>query len=244
MELSEAHLVVNEKVPVPRFNFVQDARCGAGRVAAFVERTLEHYYQRALRPTFELPKDVHQPALEHALELSGYLPKGREHRRHLLLWNGQGPPPAVSNRDEVRVETLSDDELPTLVDLLVESNARYREEVRRYLEVGMGHPNPGERVVPYVARTGSGAVSFGVLLSHATGSGLYAVGTPTSERARGYASRLVAEVLRREAPRSPFPFCISAQGTTPPRPLLEMGFEVGQSFEVFEMSAETARKGF
>lgn len=246
VEVPEGHLVVNEKVPVPRFNFVQNVRCSPGRVAAFMERTLEHYYQRALRPTFELPTDTSQPAVEKALRLAGYEPRGEEHRRHLLVLDPPSgaalPPPRGSSGLEV--EVVGEEELDTVVDLLVEAQARFREEVRRYLEVAMSHPNPRERVVPYLARTSGGPVSSGILLAHRASCGLFGVGTQTSARERGFATTLVAEILRREQGGLPGPLCISAEGRNPPRPLLALGFELWASFDVYALSADSRRQGF
>ncbi len=248
VELTEAHLVVNEKVPVPRFNYVQDARCGPGRTAAFLERTLEHYYQRALRPAFELPLRPSQPPLVEALRLMGYLSRGEDHHRHLLVWSGARPVPSGAARSdpdgELQVDRVPEDELGTFVDLLVESQARYREEVRRYLEVAIAHPHPGERVVPYVARAREGPVSFGLFHAHGAASGLFAVGTATTAREKGYATALVREVLAKEGRGAPLPLCLSAEGRVPPRPLLELGFEVWASFERFELSEEARKKGF
>ena len=249
VELAEAHLVVNEKVPVPRFNFVQDVRCGGGRVAAFVERTLEHYYQRALRPTFEVPLDAPREGVRRALGLAGYDSRGETHLRHLLVWDRTQTPARVlaagPNGDhELTVEPLEEDELDVFVDLVAESQMRFREEVRRYVEVGMSHPNPGERVVPYVARKRGEPVSFGLFLAHPGASGLFAVGTATSAREQGCASALVAEVLRREGARAADPLCISAEGQAPPRPLLELGFRPWATFEIFELSGSAAKKGY
>ncbi len=56
LEVAGATLVTHERIPAPRFNFVQVEGVGAERQAAFFERALDHYFQRALRPTFRLPE--------------------------------------------------------------------------------------------------------------------------------------------------------------------------------------------
>ena len=58
LEIPGATLVTHEKIPVPRFNFVQEMGVGRERQTAFFERALDHYFQRALRPTFRVPLPV------------------------------------------------------------------------------------------------------------------------------------------------------------------------------------------
>ncbi|HTT45035.1 MAG TPA: hypothetical protein VMH38_03340, partial [Thermoplasmata archaeon] len=55
LELAGATLVTHEKLPVPRFNFVQELGVGRERQTTFFEHALDHYFQRALRPTFRVP---------------------------------------------------------------------------------------------------------------------------------------------------------------------------------------------
>lgn len=242
VELPGAHLVVNEKVPVPRFNWVQDVRCGPGRVTALLERVFDHYYQRALRPIVELPSDLPQPWLVKALGMAGYLPKGPEHRRHLMVWDGFPRPEEAPRTPSLRIEPVPAEEIDLFVDFLIEP--KHRTEVYRSLETVMVHPNAGEIALPYVARVAEDPVAFGLFHRYGAASALFAVGTVAKERRKGFATSLVAEIVRREGPRSPSPLLISMEGERPPRPLVTMGFVPWASFDRYELSDEAGKKGF
>lgn len=243
VEVPEAHLVVNEKLPAPRFNWVQDVRCSPMRVTAFLERTLDHYYARALRPTFQIRSGQADRAVVHALGLAQYAGLGPSHRSHLLVWDpheGEARlPPTSRDRTPTR---LQDDEFGTLADLLV--LPRQRQEVVRCLEVAETHPNPGERTVAYVARTPEGPRSVAIYARQGHHAGLFGVGTLPEARAQGWATDLVAGVLRAEAVRDGVPVVLSAEGARPPSPLLKMGFEFLESFDVYALTPEGDRKGF
>ncbi|MCI4365333.1 MAG: hypothetical protein L3K10_04640, partial [Thermoplasmata archaeon] len=52
--IAGAELVTHERIPLPRFNFVVVGDVSLERGTAFFERVLDHYFQRALRPTFRV----------------------------------------------------------------------------------------------------------------------------------------------------------------------------------------------
>ncbi len=221
-------LVVNERVPAGRFNFVQDVRLGPGRILAFVEKALEHYYQRALRPTFELPPDPPQPGTVRALAEAGYLPLGPHRSRTLLLREGGELPPSDAR---YRVRPASEEEHGTFLGFLAEP--RYQMELNRYLEEDVFHPHPGEGTVPYLAWRGTDPVA--VALFHEAGPvrGIHIVATDPRYRGQRAASTLVTEVLRAEAGSSPGPCALFREGPGVPRPLRELGFRDVLSFETY-----------
>lgn len=246
VELPEAHLVVNERLPAPRFNWVQDLRCSPGRATAFLERTLDHYYQRALRPTFEVRSEEVDPGIEKALGLAHYERQGPSRRRQLLRWEpGEGAarlgPSAGGDAAQVPAP-LTDEELPAFAELLV--LPRQQPEVVRCLQVAQTHPNPGERVAVYAVRGPSGLRSVALYLRQGGHAGLFAVGTRPEDRSRGLATELVAGVLRAEALPQAVPVVLSFEGPKPPAPLLRLGFEPLVSFDVFALAPEVDRRGF
>lgn len=240
VELPGAVLVVNEKVPVPRFNWVQNVRCADGRVAALLEQALQHYYQRALRPTFELPVDLPQAHLARGLLGQGYHDRGASRRRHLLVWEGAPRPRSASSSGGLQVEPLEEEHFGQLVDLLAEE--RFKEELHRYLVTATTSPNPGERTVPYWARDPEGPVSFGLYHRQGPVSALFGVGTVPARRGAGAATALVAGVLERE--KVDGPLLVASEGAHPPAPLLKLGFELWGSYEVYALTDEAARQGF
>jgi ribosomal protein S18 acetylase RimI-like enzyme len=244
VELPEAHLVVNERLPAPRFNWVQDLRCAPGRVTAFLERTLDHYYQRALRPTFELRSGEIDAGIEKALGLADYVRLAPERRRQLLRWDPARAGALVRARPPGAnaPAPLSDEELPAFAELLVLS--RQQPEVVRCIQVAQAHPNPGEKVAAYAIRGTSGLRSVALFARHGREAGLFAVGTRPEDRSQGLATELVAAVLRAEALPEGIPVVLSLEGPEPPAPLVGLGFEPLQSFDVFAIGPAGERKGF
>lgn len=238
VEVPGATMVVNEKVPVPRFNWVQDVQQSPGRVLAFVERALEHYYQRALRPTFDLRAGVSQDLLVRCLGEAHYRSRGPTGRRHLLLRGAAEPPPGrPPSTLEARV--AEEEDLDSVVDFLAEG--RFREEVWRSLEVVIAHPNPGERFVPYLGWDEGKPVAVGLLHHTAGAAGLHALASLPEARGRGHATSLLNAILRDLSP--PARLWMTLEGESVARPVREMGFETVASFEVFELDETHARKG-
>ncbi len=229
VELPEATLVVNERVPVPRFNYAQDVRVSRGRTSAFLERTLEHYYQRALRPSFELPCGLAQPELVRALEDQGFEKRGGA-PREIFAWRPQ-PLPELDGRYQVR--PAREEERTDFATFYAEE--RFREELVRYLDVAESHPNQGDRTVAYLALAGGEWVAAGLFHRSAYGSTLHGVATKPESRGRGAASALVAGVLREEGPGATLPFALSVPGGRP-SPLLKLGFVPALSYDVYSLA--------
>ncbi|MCI4355479.1 MAG: hypothetical protein L3K06_08985, partial [Thermoplasmata archaeon] len=73
LELAGGTLVTHERIPVPPFNFVDGADVAIRRQTAFFEKALDHYFQRALRPTFRVDPPV-PPHVDKTLRHFGFLP--------------------------------------------------------------------------------------------------------------------------------------------------------------------------
>jgi GNAT superfamily N-acetyltransferase len=227
-------LVVNERVPTSRFNFVQDVRLAPGRVLAFVEKALEHYYQRALRPTFELPDDLSQPGTVRALLQAGYVPQGPERSRKLLLREGGGSPPADPR---YRVRPAGEEDLGTFLGFLTEP--RHQMELYRYLEEDIFHPQPGERTIPYLAWRGEDPVAVALFHEEGPVRGIHGVATGPRYRGQGAASGLVAGILRAEEHPPSRRWVLAYDGPGTPRALGALGFGPALSFETYALPPGT-----
>ena len=238
VEIPGAYLVVNEKVPVPRFNYVQDVVQAPGRVLAFIEKALEHYYQRALRPTIEVPRDVSQPALHRAIRAGGFTSRGASHDRRLLVWEGfpadSPTPPGAS--PPYQVLPVAEDDLESFVDLW--TPRRYRDEILRYFDVVLTHPNPWERLVPYEIREEERILGLAVFYENRGVRGLPVVATVPDARSRGLATMLVSEILRREAREASYPVSLWLEGPRAPAPLVRLGFRERAVYEVYALPEE------
>lgn len=188
LELAGGVLLVHERIPVPRFNFVQSVRLHRRRQSAFLERVLDHYFQRALRPTIRVETPVPE-FLDATLRQMGFRPASEPWS--LLLRRRPSTGPATSPF-EVRRATA--EELPWIASFW--TGEADREEFLRALTVAMEHPNPHESVVPGVALRGGVPASAGLLHVDGFGSGIHGVVTQPSERGRGAATALVAGLLQ------------------------------------------------
>ena len=225
-------LVVNERVPVSRFNFVQDVRLAPGRVLAFVEKALEHYYQRALHPVFELPDDLPQPGTVRALAEAGYLPQDRDRSREVLLREeGELPPPDP----RYRVRPATEEDQITVLGFF--DQPRYQMELHRYLEEDVFHPHPGERTVPYLAWRGDDPVAVALFHEEGTIRGIHAVATVPPYRGQGAASGLVTEILRAESRPPSRRWVLVREGVGVPAPLRPLGFQCALSFGTYGLPA-------
>jgi hypothetical protein len=231
LALAGAELVTHERIPITRFNYVEVTGVGPGRQSAFFERTLDHYFQRALRPTFRVP--VSAPAhVVAGLERFGF--RRRPHPLTLLL----GPPEPIAARPsgwEVRAATSA--ELDDAVSLWVED--RGRAEFRSAVEVAWRHPNPGERLTPMVAARDGRVVAAALWYEHRGLAGLHFVTTRPGERGQGAATALVtgaAGAGEPDAPRAP-PF-LWADSERLERGLVRLGFQPVLAFREYALPPE------
>ncbi len=217
LELAGGIAVVNERIPVPRFNFVQSVRVDRSRQSAFFERALDQYFQRALRPTFRIQQPV-PPFLHETLERLGFR---RETADSVLLMRAAGATlPAPDPR--VVVSPAPSGELETIAQFW--TGEREREEFLRALEVAMHHPNPDERLVPFRALAAGGPVAAALLHRAGPAFGIHGVATQPPARGRGAATALVAELLRSEIPPDAAPVAIWSESGRLERHLATFGF--------------------
>ena len=234
LEVAGASLVTHEKLPVPRFNFVQELGVGRERQTAFFEHALDHYFQRALRPTFRVPVPV-PPHVDAGLRRFGFRPKGSP----LVLMLSEGRlPPRVETEAEVRVADRRD------LDLIASfwTSERERPEFRAALDVAWSHPNPQEQLVPLLATLDSSPVSAALAYRYRTAVGIHAVATRPSARGRGAASGLVAFAIGHAVAGPATGYSILADSARLMRRLELLGFRPGRTFTEYELptSAELA----
>ncbi|HEV2450103.1 MAG TPA: GNAT family N-acetyltransferase [Thermoplasmata archaeon] len=185
LELRGGTLVTNERIAVPAFNFVQELRAGRGELTSLLERALDHYFQRALRPTFRVPTPV-PPEVRSALERLGFREREEPRTLHRRATDAGGE--ARDARYAVRPAT--EPELALFEALWTDSGTPERAEFHRFLELAVQAERAGERCVPLVAiRDGRPVASA---LAHRFGSvwGLHGLATAPAARGRGAASEL------------------------------------------------------
>lgn len=234
LEMAGAALVTNEKLPVPRFNFVQEVGVGPERQTAFFERALDHYFQRALRPTFRVPAPPAQH-VDAGLRRFGFRPKDS---LLVLLVSVEPPPPAAPAEVTVRRALRAD------LDLVASfwTSERERAEFRAALDVVWSHPNPYESLVPLLAFLDDVPVSAALVYRYRSMAGIHAVVTRGPSRGRGAASALVDFARREEVAGPAVRYSIFADSPRLERKLQSMGFRPVRSFVEYELppSAELA----
>jgi len=227
LELPGARLVTHEKIPAPRFNFVQELGVGRERQAHFFEHALDHYFQRALRPTFRVPLPV--PAhIEAGLSRFGFRP--REAPLTLMLESDaredRGTP-------TVSVRAAAPGELDVVAAFW--TSERERPEFRTALDVAWSHPNPHERLVPLLAFLGDEPVSAAIVYRYRASAGIYAVTTRPDARGRGAASDLVAFALAHDPAGAGLRYSIFADSERLERRLEKLGFRPARLFREYEL---------
>ena len=229
LEVPGATLVTHEKIPVPRFNFVQEMGVGPERQTAFFERALDHYFQRALRPTFRVPLPV--PAhVDTGLRRLGFRPRSIP----LVLLLSSGERPTSYGADvEVRVAEHRD------IDLVASfwTSEPERPEFRTALDVAWSHPNPHERLVPLLASLGGEPVASALVYRYRTSAGIHAVATRPSSRGRGAASHLVAFALESAPVGEGVRYSIFADSARLESRLERLGFRRARAFQEYELPA-------
>ncbi len=227
LELAGGTLVTNERVPVPRFNFVQEVRAGRERQTAFFEKALDHYFQRALRPTFRLIEPA-APHLLATLAALGFRP--RPQPLTLLLAAAPASPAPVPGPQPRSAR-------PEELDLLVGfwADERERDELRRAIDVVWNHPDPGETLLPLLLEDGDRPVAAALLYRRGPTAGLHGVATQPTARGRGHASALVAGALRALGADAPEHWAIWDDSGRLARRLAPLGFRPAARWRVFEL---------
>ncbi|MGA8276063.1 MAG: hypothetical protein WB852_07205 [Thermoplasmata archaeon] len=228
--IAGAELVTHERIPIPRFNFVQVAGVDRGRQSAFFERALDHYFQRALRPTFRVPI----PEAEHVragLVRFGFRP--RPHPIVLLIGEPERVPPPPT---DLLVRSATNAELDEVVGLVVGEAGRA--EFRAAVDVAWHFPNPGERLDPFVAIRGGRIVSVGLRYEQAGTAGLHFITTRPGDRGQGAASALVGGAFAPESvAANAIPFLFADSSRLEQR-LRSLGFAPALSFREYALPPE------
>ena len=227
LQMAGATLVTHEKLPVPRFNFVQELGVGPERQAAFFEHALDHYFQRALRPTFRVPTPV-AGHVDRGLRRFGFVPR----EAPLTLMLADGPPPRPLNT-EVRVRAAVHDDLDRVASFW--TGERERPEFRSALDVAWSHPNPHEKLVPLLASLEGVDVSAALVYRYRNAAGIHAVATRPSARGRGAASDVVGFAWTHDVAGPGARYSIFSDSARLERRLTSLGFRPVRSFVEYEL---------
>jgi Acetyltransferase (GNAT) domain len=227
LELAGGWLVVHEKIPVGRFNFVDAREVGAGRQSAFIEKALDTYFQRALRPTFRLPTPA-PTHLEQGLVGLGFRPRASPLR---VLFESHRPAGPSSPAVEVRVAHA--DETEAVASFW--THEKERPEFRAALDVAIHHPNPHEELVPILASVDGTPASAALLFRYRRAAGIHLVSTRPWARGRGAATALVAHVLRTRMFGAPVDFFMITDSAVGVTHLETLGFRSVHSFVEFAL---------
>jgi hypothetical protein len=221
LEIAGASLVTHEKVPVPRFNFVDVRNVGRERQAAFFERALDHYFQRALRPTFRTPRPT-PSHIDSGLRRFGFRPS--EFPLGILV---AAPSRAPERPGPFEVVDIGPDDLSRILAFWTET--REREELARSIEVLVHHPNLGERLTPLIAQRDGEDVAAALVYAGGPAAGIHGVATKVGARGLGAASAIVAHALSSSIPDGVRTVAMLADHPRISRRLSTLGFrEVAQ----------------
>jgi len=188
LEIAGGSLVTHERIAVPAFNYVDLDRLAPDRLTAFFERALDHYFQRAIRPTFRAIR----PVLSHVdrtLRALGFVP-GHDPWVVLRATSTRNPGPPEPPLQLVSVR--AGEELAPLW-----AHEREQAELRRSLEVLLDHPNPGEHLDALVARENGAMVGCALVYEKDGAAGIHAVATQPAARGRGVATAMVRGAMTR-----------------------------------------------
>ncbi len=225
--IAGAELVTHERIPIARFNFVDVSGIDRGRQSPFFERALDHYFQRALRPTFRVPI----PEAEHVA--AGFRRFGFQPRPDPMVLLLGDPARSAPPPSDLTTRSATNAELDGVVGLWV--GDRGRAEFRAAIDVAWHHPNPGERLTPVVTARRERIVSAALRYERAGTAGLHFVTTRSEDRGQGAASALVGGSLAPgavDAAAVPFLFADSARLE---RRLRALGFSPALSFREYAL---------
>lgn len=227
LELAGGTLTVHERLAVPRFNFVGELRATVERSTAFFEAALDHYFQRALRPSFRLARPA-DDRLVSPLEKLAFRPAGE-----LRLFVAEASSPAPPPRGFEVADASEGPALDQVVGFL--SAERERLELRRSLEVAARYPHRGERLQPALATAGGQAVCAGLLYVRDAAAVVPALATQPTQRGRGAASQLVGYLRGRAREAGAERLGLFATDPALAAPLARLGFTEERVWTVYEL---------
>jgi hypothetical protein len=230
LEIAGATLVTHDKIPAARFNFVQELGVGRERQTAFFERALDHYFQRALRPTFRVPLPV-APHVDAGLRRLGF--RAKEAPLTLLLDN---PPARANSRTPDGVRLARAEEIDLVASFWTAEPER--PEFRSALEVAWRHPNPHERLQPILAERDGELVAAAIVYRYRTAAGIHAVATRPAARGQGAASEVVRFALASDPVGTGVRYSIFADSARLEQRLTALGFAGARSFREYELPPE------
>jgi len=230
LSLAGGRLVTNERIPIPRFNFIQELNVHVERKTAFFERALDHYFQRALRPTLraEVPVPEH---LDRTLTKMGF--RANKEPLRLLIARSETPPNASSS---IQVRAARPEEVDQIVSFWTDEP--YRAELRRGIDVLWNHPNPEEELVPMLACLDAELVSAALVYRYGRSTTIHFVSTLPVARGQGAATQLVHEVLVGARARPHQRVSIFAESSRLEGRLRSIGFEVVRRYALYELPPE------
>ncbi len=223
LEFAGGALVTHERIAVPSFNYVDLDRLAPDRQTAFFERALDHYFQRAIRPSFRARRPV-AAHVDRTLRALGFAPA----EEPWVVLRAGAPAAEGAGIPSLQLESVREGE--ELAPLW--AHAREADELRRALEVLLDHPNPGEHLEAWVAREHGTVVGCALAYERDGGAGIHAVATQPAARGRGVATAMVRGALAHLADRGvQHTVLLSAVPRLGPR-LAPLGFrEVGRLVE-------------
>jgi hypothetical protein len=232
LQLSGGWLVTHERLPGSRFNYIDIGPLAPARRTAFLERALDHYFQRALRPMVRLDASA-APEITESLERLGF--RERAVPLRLLV---RGPPPDPELRPRRPVRPLTADELPLLYRLWGEP--KELPEIRASLDVAVAAPARGEEVIPVAAIHESGPASVGLLHGWNGLWGLHAVTTLPGHRGTGWACDLTLGCGHLSGAARGVGLGLRLDSDRIPSPLAAAGFHGRARYRIFELPHDQA----
>ncbi|MCI4322076.1 MAG: hypothetical protein L3K05_07220 [Thermoplasmata archaeon] len=230
LEISGASLVTHERIPVPRFNFISVGRVGADRQTAIFERALDHYFQRALRPSIR----VAWPVPEYVDKTVRGLAFHPRPEPHTLLWSRprSGEEPASG----IEVRRAEPEELDLVLGFW--TDGPHRAELRRALEVAWSRPTPEERLIPLLAESEGESVGSTVVLVRDAVASLHGLAARPGSHAAGVLSSLLSLALRLPETQEMGAVVVASDRVSLESQLTRSGFVPLRRYVEYELAAD------
>jgi hypothetical protein len=224
-EIAGATLVTLERVPAERFNYADVHEVSPQRLTALVERSLDHYFQRAIRPVFRVPEPVPEP-LDAALRRVGFLsepdPVG------VFVSGGS----SLGGRSILSTARRAErSELDALLPFWAPARARL--DLRAAIDNAWAHPNPQEELVPMVTMREGTPAGAGIVYAFRGARALVLAGDVTDPAAGPTDGALLDGAVRDDPSR---PLWVLAPTGHDGRPSAPPGFRLVRTLRRFRLS--------